>query len=173
MVLLSKSREQKIIEVLEPLAAEHGFELVDIEIAGVGKGTILRVFLDKPELMVDDLAGANNWIGQRLDELDPFRGSYLLEVSSPGIDRPLRTLEHFQRFSGQEARLHTEALQFEGGNRARWSGILRGTREGCVLLENNGVIHNLDFKRIKKAHLVGKVDFKAAEQKAAKEKGQK
>jgi ribosome maturation factor RimP len=104
------SREQRIIAVLEPQAATQGFELVTVEIAKTGGRTVLRVLLDKPELTLDDLAAANEWVGSLIDELNPFSGSYLLEVSSPGIDRPLRTLEHFARFAGEQVRISTEPL---------------------------------------------------------------
>ena len=185
--LLVTSKEQKIIALLEPEAIAQGFELVAIEIAGVGSRSVLRVLLDKAELTVDDLAAANVWVGALVDELDPFRGSYLLEVSSPGIDRPLRTPEHFVRFSGEQVRLSTEPLELSAtlgaiagssndqtdkaesaktddnkARRARWSGVLRGMQDDCVILECDGIIHNLPFRQIKKAHLVGKVDFTAA-----------
>ena len=83
---------------LENAAREQGFELVDLEFASAGRHTILRIYLDRPAgLTLDDLAAANVWISALLEELDPLPGSYTLEVSSPGVDRPLRTLEHFQR----------------------------------------------------------------------------
>jgi len=148
-----------MIDALEPAAIEHGFELVDVELAGATRAPVLRVFLDKAGgLTLDDIAEANRWVDAVVDRIDPFKGSYVLEVSSPGIDRPLRTLEHFIRFVGETA--HIVATPNEGnGNRSKWTGKLAGVEDDVVLIEVEGKNVRISFADIKKAHLKGTVDF--------------
>jgi ribosome maturation factor RimP len=152
-------KEQKLIDVLEAEATAQGFELVDVELAGVGRARIIRVFLDKEGgLGIDELAHANGWVDAAIEANEPFTGSYSLEVSSPGIDRPLRTAAHFARFSGEEAKLVTEPV----GGRANWTGVLAGVEGDDVLLAIDGQTHRLPLAKVKKAHLKGRVDFKKA-----------
>jgi len=148
-----------MIDSLEPVAIEHGFELVDVELAGASRAPVLRVFLDKASgLTLDDIAAANSWVSNVVDTVDPFRGSYVLEVSSPGIDRPLRTLEHFARFVGETA--HIVVRPNEGKNsRLKWTGVLAGVADDAVLLTVDGKTHRLQITDIKKAHVKGTVDF--------------
>ncbi len=91
-----------------------------------------------------------------MDELDPFPGAYTLEVSSPGIDRPLRTPEHFQRFAGEKVQL-TLTEPYQGG--AKWTGKLCGMRDEDVLVEVDGIQEALPYAHIKKAHIIGTIDF--------------
>ena len=151
--------EQTMIEALEPVAIDHGFELVDVELAGATRAPVLRVFLDKAGgLTLDELAAANSWVSDVVDSVDPFKGSYVLEVSSPGIDRPLRTLEHFARFIGQTA--HIATTPPAGSNsRSKWTGVLAGLEDDKVLIEADGEIYRISIADIKKAHLKGAVDF--------------
>jgi len=165
-------KEQKLIEALEAAAVTHGLALVDLEITGANKARVIRVYLDKEGgLGIDDLAAANSWIDPVIDEVEPVGGSYCLEVSSPGIDRPLRSSEHFERFKGERAVLKTEPL----GGRSNWTGILAGVETEAesgeeprvetliILLDIEGETHRLPFADIKKAHLIGRVDFKKTE----------
>ena len=80
----------RLTELLEPEAAAHGFELVAVEVAG-GRGTpVIRVLLDREDgIDLDAIGSANRWVSELLDEADPISAPYMLEVSSPGIDRPL------------------------------------------------------------------------------------
>jgi len=95
-------KEKKLLEALEPQAAENGVEIVTIEIVGSRRAPTIRVYVDAPGgVGFDELSKAQQWIGQKMDEIDPFPGAYTLEVSSPGIDRPLRTPQHFARFAGE------------------------------------------------------------------------
>ena len=91
-----------------------------------------------------------------MDELDPFPGAYTLEVSSPGIDRPLRTLEHFARFEGEKARLCCEnpMRDVQSG-----SACLAGVDADTVLLTVDGREERLPYDQIKKAHIIGRIDF--------------
>ena len=87
--------EQKIIDALEPLAAERGIDVVDVEVVGASKAPCVRVRIDHadedaPTISLDEVTAETAWISDALDELDPIPSSFTLEVSSPGIDRPLR-----------------------------------------------------------------------------------
>jgi ribosome maturation factor RimP len=153
---MRNKRTQQLIEALEGVAVEHGFELVDIEILQAGRQSTVRVYLDRAAgLTLDDIAAANRWVSACIEALDPFAGSYVLEVSSPGVDRPLRTREHFARFAGERAVVQTR----QGEGRSKWSGILKGMENGAVLIEVDGAVARIDFDAIKKAHVVGTIDF--------------
>ena len=97
-----------------------------------------------------------------MDEIDPFPGAYLLEVSSPGIDRPLRTPDHFRRFAGETAVVKLIGPQ---DGRSNWTGILQGFEDGAVVLDVDGQTVRLPYENIKKAHVKGTVDFGSRERK--------
>ena len=84
--------------------------------------------------------------------------SYLLEVSSPGIDRPLRTLDHFRRFEGEKALL---VLTSPLNGRAKWTGILNGITDDVVKLLVDGTEVEIPYETIKKAHVIATIDFNA------------
>ncbi len=107
------TKAEKLIEVLEPLAEGNGLELVTVEVAGTKKNPILRVCLDTPQggINLDQLAEAREWVDAAVDELDPFKESFVLEVSSPGIDRPLRKLSDFERFAGEDEFIRSIAVE--------------------------------------------------------------
>ena len=100
------AKERRLLEALEPLATAHNVEIVTVEVVGSRKAPTIRVYLDcDGGIGFDELAASQKWVNELMDELDPFPGAYTLEVSSPGIDRPLRTPEHFQRFAGEKVQL--------------------------------------------------------------------
>ena len=120
---VKSDKEQRLIEALEPVALANGFELVDVELGGSANNRVVRVFLDKEGgIGIEDIAGANHWVDSIVEKYEPYSGSFNLEVSSPGIDRPLRTREHFMRYVGEEARISTESIN----GRAHWTGIIEG-----------------------------------------------
>ena len=122
--MLSK-KEQQLLDALAPRAEQEGVEIVTVEVAGAKKAPTIRVYIDTPDgVSFDELSSAQAWINDLMDELDPFPGAYTLEVSSPGIDRPLRTAEHFARFVGDTAVLKTVAAAGPAPShrwRATWS----------------------------------------------------
>lgn len=151
------AKERTLLEALEGQAAEHGIEIVTVEVVGAKKAPTIRVYIDTPEgVSFDELSSAQTWINERMDELDPFPGAYTLEVSSPGIDRPLRTLEHFERFAGETATVSTTEAQ---DGRSKWTGTLSGVRGTAVLLDVDGVEKEIEINTIKRARLKGVVDF--------------
>ena len=151
------AKERALLSALEPLAASHYMEVVTIEVVGSRKAPTIRVYLDcEGGIGFDELSSAQEWVNAVMGELDPFPGAYTLEVSSPGIDRPLRTLEHFARFAGEKAQISlTEPHQ----GRAKWTGILAGVEGDDVLLDVDGLTEHLPLEQIKKAHVIGTIDF--------------
>ncbi len=101
------AKEQRLLNALDD-AAPDDVEIVTLEIIGAKKSPIIRVYIDTPSsVSFQELSAAQDWIGDLIERIDPFPGAYTLEVSSPGIDRPLRTVEHFERFTGEEVRIRT------------------------------------------------------------------
>ncbi|MBU5406224.1 ribosome maturation factor RimP [Paraeggerthella hongkongensis] len=153
--MLSK-KEQQLLDALEPRAAQEGVEVVTVEVVGAKKAPTIRVFIDTPEgVSFDELSSAQAWINDIMDELDPFPGAYTLEVSSPGIDRPLRTIEHFARYAGQTAVVKAQPLD----GRGTWTGTIQGAGEGVVTLDVDGSSVQIPLDTIKRAHLKGMIDF--------------
>lgn len=151
------AKEASLLHALEPRAAEESIEIVTVEIVGAKKAPTIRVYIDTEHgVSFDELAAAQRWINEIMDELDPFPGAYLLEVSSPGIDRPLRTKEHFERFVGNIALITTKEPI---SGRSRWTGKLAGIDGNDLLLEVDGIKERIELDLIKRAHLKGTVDF--------------
>jgi ribosome maturation factor RimP len=162
-------KEIQLLNALEAAACAQGFDLVDLEFTGSGRNALLRVYVDKAEgLTLDAVAGANAWISEVLEKLDPYRGSYTLEVSSPGIDRPLRTLAHFVRALGEEAIIVMESSWVpsaqtapENKQRYKYTGLITDVDEQkqLITLSVDGAPCPLEFIHIKKARLKGHLDF--------------
>ena len=150
-------KEKLLLEALEPIAAEKGIEIVTVEVVGARKAPTIRVYIDTPDgVSFDELASAQEWINALMDDIDPFPGAYTLEVSSPGIDRPLRTPAHFDRFAGEEARV---VLRGPVNGRAKWTGPLLGLRDGSVALSVDGTEVAFPLETIKRANVKGRIDF--------------
>lgn len=139
-------------ELLGPTVAMLGCELVAIEFFPQGRGQMLRVYIDKDGgVTVDDCERVSHQISGVLDVEEVIEGHYVLEVSSPGLDRPLVAERDFERFSGHDVRLRTDRAI--GGQR-NFRGLLRGVRDGLVVLEAEGREFTLPLERIEKARLV-------------------
>lgn len=124
--------DRKLAEIVGPAIEGLGFELVRIRLMG-GQTKTLQIMADRPEggIDVDDCAKVSTAVSAVLDVEDPIDDNYYLEVSSPGIDRPLTRLKDFDMWEGYEARIETEA-QIDG--RKRFKGILVGTEGDEVLI---------------------------------------
>ena len=134
--------------MLENTLAGLGYELVDLERSA--KGALLRVFIDKPGgITVDDCALVSNHLS-RVFAVENV-GYDRLEVSSPGLDRPLRTAKDFARFAGQKARLKLR-VPLEG--QRNFVGVLRDAETGKVGLEIDGRVLSLDLGNVDKARLL-------------------
>ncbi|MBB3170753.1 ribosome maturation factor RimP [Parvibacter caecicola] len=153
--------EAKLLKALEPQAEASGIEIVTIQVTGAKKAPTIRVYIDTPGgVSFDTLCASQAWINDVVDRIDPFPGAYMLEVSSPGIDRPLRTPQHFARFAGEDVVVKTALVD----GRSRFSGVLAGIEGENVLVNlEDGTQVSLPINGIKSAHTVGKVDFKKSE----------
>ncbi len=144
--------------LLGPILARDGYELVEVEwVRGGGRWT-LRLFIDKPGgVNVDDCQLVTRTVDPILDVEDFIEQAYDLEVSSPGLDRPLRTPEHFGRWAGERVQVKAYGPvpgTAEGSpGRKSWTGTLKGFRDGAVEVEVDGVLHRIPHDRIAKAHL--------------------
>lgn len=128
-----------VTELAEPLAEQHGLELVDVEYVREGGSWYVRVYIDKPGgIDHNDCQIISNALSDRLDELDPIPQAYYLEVSSPGVERPLKKESDFVRFQGERIAVHCYKA-IEG--RKKWHGTLIGlTPEGIELETETGRI---------------------------------
>ena len=128
----------EVAQLIEPTIRDLGFELVQVRMVGGSRRT-LQVMAEPVDrdrgMTVDDCARISHAISAVLDVADPIEGAYALEVSSPGIDRPLVRREHFQRFAGLEAKVECEPA-VEG--RKRFRGIVRGLEDDEVVVEEAG-----------------------------------
>lgn len=140
-------------DLLEPAVAAVGCELVGIEYHPSGKHSLLRVYIDKPEgVTVDDCSAVSYQVSGLLDVEDPIPGHYTLEVSSPGLDRPLFQARDFERFAGQEVKIRLR-FPFEGQRNFR--GLLQGLQEQQVVIEEqDGKRISLPLDQIEQARLV-------------------
>jgi ribosome maturation factor RimP len=143
--------KERLIGLLEPALAALGFELTDLD-AHAGRRGLLRIYIDRePGVTLADCERIGEQLGAFLDVEDPLPGSYVLEVSSPGLDRRLRTLGHFQRFGGEQIRVE---LREPRDGRRRLVGRLVGTEGEVVLVEADGELWRLKLEDISVARLV-------------------
>ncbi len=145
--------EEKLQNLLQPVVEDFGCELWGIETQRVGRFLTLRIFIDKPEtgVTIDDCADVSRQVSALLDVEDPIADKYNLEVSSPGMDRPLFTLAQFSRYIGQEVVVH---LRIPMLNRRKWQGKLVDVQNDMISLEVDGEVQQFAFGNIQKAHIV-------------------
>ncbi|SFR00285.1 ribosome maturation factor RimP [Poseidonocella sedimentorum] len=144
--------DRRVAEIIAPVVEDMGFELVRVRLMG-GKAPILQIMAEKPEggIEVDDCAEISTAVSAVLDVEDPIIDAYTLEVSSPGIDRPLTRLKDFDSWQGYEAKIETQEL-IDG--RRRFKGALAGTEGGEVLIEIEEGTIGLQFDWLADAKLV-------------------
>ena len=144
--------EDKLAKLLEPAIEGLGFELVRISVHGTGKPTI-QVMAERPDrtMVVEDCAQLSREISTIMDVEDPISSDYVLEVSSPGIDRPLTRLKDFEDFKGFDVRL-TARVMVEG--QRRFKGRLLGVSGEIITVQTQEGEKNLEFNNIEKAKLV-------------------
>lgn len=163
--------DKRLAEIVQPLIEGLGYELVRLRLRLMsGKKTTLQVMADKPEggIEVDDCAKISTAISALLDVEDPIEGEYALEVSSPGIDRPLTRLKDFEMWVDYEAKIETSEL-IDG--RKRFKGPLRGVEGNEVLIEIPEGTIGLDFDWLTEAKLVLTDELIAEMLKARKDAG--
>jgi ribosome maturation factor RimP len=153
---LDTALHDRLIAQVEPVLKDAGYELVEIEfVPGAGGGT-LRVYIDIPEgdspegIDLDDCAAASHLISDLLDADDPFPGAYSLEVSSPGLDRVLRTPEHFARFVDNRVKVE---LRVPRDGRKRYTGMLRRADGESIEMDVDNFSVSIKLAEISRARL--------------------
>jgi ribosome maturation factor RimP len=142
---------ERLIALIEPVLAQLGYELVELEYAAGRTSAVVRIFIDQPAgISVDDCERVSRDVAALLDVDDPIPTAYTLEVSSPGFDRVLRTPAHFERFVGE--RIFVE-LQAPRAGRKRYTGILKNVSGAGVELEVDKQTVDVPFGEIAKARL--------------------
>ena len=167
------SIDRRLAEIVRPAIEVEGFELVRLRLMS-GKTRILQIMADRAEggIEIDDLGEITTMVSAVLDVDDPLENAYVLEVSSPGIDRPLTRLKDFETYSGYEARIETVEL-IDG--RRRFKGMLQGVEGNEVLIEiedqGEPVTIGLQFEWLSDAKLVLTDDLIAETLRARKSAG--
>jgi ribosome maturation factor RimP len=143
---------EELNRLIEPAVEAVGFEFVGLEYIAQGRNSVLRIFIDSEAgITVDDCATVSRQVSGVLDVEDPISGHYNLEVSSPGLDRPLFKLAHFERFVGQEIKLraHTPV-----NGRRNFRGLLKEVVGDAVVMLVDGQEYSIAHSNVEKANLV-------------------
>ncbi len=147
---------ERLHALLEPVIVALGYELVLLEYSPQANSAMLRLFIDGPEgITLDDCERVSREVAGVLDVEDPIQKMYQLEISSPGVDRPLTKPEHYLRFEGEKAKIQV-AVPIEG--RKKFVGRLAGITGQSVRLETDQGLVEFELTQIEKARLVP--DFK-------------
>ena len=146
---------ENIQNMVEPILIDNNMELVDLEYRKEGVGKVLRLFIDKNDgVTVEDCAIISRELGTLMDVNEIIEEKYVLEVSSPGLRRPLKKIDDFKRFKGSYVLIKTyEPVE----NRKVFKGYLTDITEDGVEIEISGSKYNLSYNQIKKANL--EIDF--------------
>lgn len=158
--MVKSALEQQIIDTLEALAAPRGIDVVDVEIVGATKAPCVRVRIDRIDgggISLDEVTAQNPWVSDAIEKLDPISGSYTLEVSSPGMARPLRRPSDFARFTGEEVELVSMATE---GRRKFAGRIVASDDAGVTLALDDGQTAAFSYDNVKKCTLKPVYDFK-------------
>lgn len=161
--------DQRLASILEPAIKDMGFDLVRIRLMS-GKKKTLQIMAERPDggIEVDDCAEISQMVSALLDVEDPIKDEYSLEVSSPGIDRPLTRIKDFENWADYEAKLETSEM-IEG--RKRFKGKLMGVQDGEILIEIPEGIIGLEFDWLTDAKLVLTDELVAESLRSRKAKG--
>ena len=148
-------RAEVLTDLIPPVVDALGYKLWGVEYLGQGKHSVLRVYLDKEGgIFIEDCVEASKQISSLLDVEDPITGEYTLEVSSPGLDRILFTLEQFQEYVGYHIKLKlTESF----AGKRNFSGQLKAVVDDEVVLIIGDQEYTLPYELIEKANLVSQV----------------
>lgn len=145
-------QNSQLLELLQPVVDRLGYELLGIEQVARGKDSLIRLYIDSETgIRLDDCERVSEQVSGVLDVRDPIRGSYRLEVSSPGLDRPLFTLEQFRRFRGHKVRVSLHR-KLEG--RRKLIGEIQSAGTDSVVINVDGDSYEVTADNIDKARLV-------------------
>lgn len=147
-----RAASPRLQELIEPIVSGMGYELVGSEWLSRSGSSLVRLYIDRAGgVTIDDCEKVSHQVSGVLDVEEVVRGPYTLEVSSPGLDRPLFTPAHFVRYLGREVKIRTQ-IPVDG--RRNFRGTLRSANETNVVLVVDGVDVTLMFDQIEKANLV-------------------
>jgi ribosome maturation factor RimP len=143
---------EELTRLLEPTIEQLGYELADLELKLAGRDSLVRVFIDKPEgVGLEDCETVSRQVSAVLDVEDPVPGHYVLEVSSPGLDRKLTKPAHYRRYVGDDIRVQ---LRFPIEGRKKFRGKLTAASEETIQIDVDGQLHELPIATIDTARLV-------------------
>lgn len=143
---------EELARLLEPTIERMGYELTDLEMKIGGRDGLVRIFIDRPEgIGLDDCEAVSRQVSALLDVEDPVPGHYVLEVSSPGLDRKLTKPAHFRRFIGDDVRVR---MRFPVAGRRKFRGKLLAANDETIEVEVDGEPHRLPMATIDVARLV-------------------
>ncbi|EKJ6824666.1 ribosome maturation factor RimP [Pseudomonas aeruginosa] len=150
------SKLEQLQALLAPVVEALGYECWGVEFISQGRHSVLRVYIDRPEgILIDDCEAVSRQVSGILDVEDPISGEYTLEVSSPGMDRPLFTLEQFAKHAGEQVKIRLRS-PYEG--RRNYQGILRGVEEQDVVVLVDDHEYLLPIDSIDKANIIPRFD---------------
>ncbi|MCF8008444.1 MAG: ribosome maturation factor RimP [Halanaerobiales bacterium] len=157
---MSRTVDQ-LIEIIKPIVNVNKLELVDLEYIKEGEDWILRVFVEnkKGKLTIDQLSDLSRLISQKLDEKEPIDKKYFLEVSSPGVERPLKKVKDYKRFKGRDIKISTYKKH---DNKKEFIGKLIGIDKDDlvkIILKDSDEEFAIKLAEISKAHLYEDFDF--------------
>ncbi|WP_440996934.1 ribosome maturation factor RimP [Arhodomonas sp. SL1] len=142
---------EQLIGILAPVVESMGYEFVGVEFQGSGRGAVLRIYIDAADgVGLEDCEAVSHQVSGVLDVEDPIPGEYNLEISSPGLDRPIFKVADYERFVGERVRLRVRG-RHEG--RRKFRGWLRGLRDDCVVVDENGEEALVPLEVIERANL--------------------
>jgi ribosome maturation factor RimP len=149
--------QEKWQTIIEPLLAGSPFEFIGVEQGGSGHHTLIRVYIDKlGGINIDDIAKLTRQINVVLDVESPVSGSYTLEVSSPGLDRPLFLPKHFQQQIGQKVSVKTRVAI---NNRHNFKGILQKAEQNEITLQVDEQTLTIAYSSIEKARVIPVIEI--------------
>jgi ribosome maturation factor RimP len=147
--------KNQLVELLEPVVTTMGYELVELELVGSGGNRTLRLFIDAPGgIGLDDCEAVSHSVEEVLDEADPIPEHYSLEISSPGLERPLRKAADYERFRGETVKVKTFGPI---NGQKSFTGPLIGLEDDQVVVETPEGRTAIPLDQVAKAHLVADI----------------
>lgn len=159
--IVQRQMQERLLTLLEPVVEGLGYELLHLELEGHGHNALLRLYIDHragsgaaTEVTLGDCETVSREVSAFLDVADPIPEAYRLEISSPGLDRPLTKREHFERFAGHEARV---VLRAPANGRRKFKGVIDNVSDEGVCLIMDGERVALPLDAIRTARLVPEI----------------
>ena len=149
-------KTQQLDDLLEPVVTSMGYEFVGLEFISQGRHSILRIYIDAEDgVGVDDCADVSRQLSAVLDVEDPIASEYALEISSPGMNRPLFKLSQYEQFIGEDVKFKTIRPQLENGQR-KFKGTITAVENNNVIFDVENDSISVPFADIDKANIIAK-----------------